>query len=228
MYPNTKHSTVRHFLVCSVTLFFLTLFSCSNDGPGIVCGKHSVLIDGQCTCLKGYEGENCEIENLCILNDVECLNEGICHSGTCDCSGLMWGGEHCEDYMMNKLAGNWTMIEYSPGMLKALTRFEMVQEHSSSGSNYTSLYFPSQNEGSQIPAYVESGESYQDSTPGSGFKFAWNHHTHAWNATSFKFSCELKNDTIFGDGELFEYASRGGGSHQKYDLRSATFIAVKS
>ncbi len=72
--------------------------SCKKEQncPGIVCNTGT--LDEEtclCDCPEGYSGINCEEENLCITQEVDCQNGGTCADGICNCPEGFTGA-HCE------------------------------------------------------------------------------------------------------------------------------------
>lgn len=60
-----------------------------------ICQNNGICVDGDCDCLPGTSGVNCEIIDPCY--NVDCFNGGNCESGTCNCpSG--YSGDQCENY----------------------------------------------------------------------------------------------------------------------------------
>ncbi len=86
-------------LVCSV--LFLSQ-SCKEDCPGIACNTGSLNVETcTCTCPDGFSGTNCEIEDLCVTQSVDCKNGGTCTNGDCDCpSG--YEGSDCSELWRDK------------------------------------------------------------------------------------------------------------------------------
>ena len=68
-------------------------FSISGVCP-LLCSGHGVYAGGQCHCVDGWKGRECEIiETECI--DPSCNGHGRCREGVCICSSG-WTGESCE------------------------------------------------------------------------------------------------------------------------------------
>ncbi len=84
--------------LCSLLTLCLLSESCRTDKscPEIECnGAIQNAETCLCDCPEGYSGANCEQENLCITQEVDCQNGGTCANGICDCpEGFI--GAHCE------------------------------------------------------------------------------------------------------------------------------------
>ena len=81
---------MRHFATFYV---ILVLFFISGVCP-LLCSGHGVYAGGQCHCVDGWKGRECEIvETECI--DPSCNGHGRCREGVCICSSG-WTGESCE------------------------------------------------------------------------------------------------------------------------------------
>ncbi len=81
-------------LVCSV--LFLSQ-SCKDDTcPETNCNTGVINTETcVCDCPTGFSGTNCETEDLCVTQSVDCKNGGTCIDGTCDCpDGYI--GTNCE------------------------------------------------------------------------------------------------------------------------------------
>jgi len=67
-----------------------------------------------CDCPSGFSGNNCETEDLCITQNVDCQNGGICVDGTCECPDG-YTGTNCENcnasQVQARLDGGMTPIE---------------------------------------------------------------------------------------------------------------------
>lgn len=72
-----------NLLILLLSIFILTISteSCKKDD----------------NCPTGFSGTNCEIEDLCVIQNVNCQNGGACVDGTCDCpTGYI--GTSCETF----------------------------------------------------------------------------------------------------------------------------------
>ena len=96
-------------------LLILTIFSCSNDpcdtincGPNAICNNAT----GECICLPGFSGPNCEIQDLCFAKD--CTQRGTCDedTGICDCE-RGFEGDNCEFTAKDKYLGPWTSFNFT-------------------------------------------------------------------------------------------------------------------
>lgn len=87
-------------------LFSTTLTSCSDPCKDVVCENEGTCDEGVCTCLDGFSGTNCEIEDLCVTQAITCDNGGTCLDGTCDCTAG-YEGTNCETEMRTKFVGTY-------------------------------------------------------------------------------------------------------------------------
>ena len=87
------------FFLLSFALFTLTMSSC-NDCKDVVCDNGGICEDGNCDCPNGFSGLSCEVEDLCVTQNVSCLNDGVCVDGECDCE-VYFRGESCQTYCVN-------------------------------------------------------------------------------------------------------------------------------
>ena len=60
----------------------------------LLCSGHGVYGGGQCHCVDGWKGPECEVRNTeCIVAD--CSGRGRCSEGICLCH-RGWSGDHCQ------------------------------------------------------------------------------------------------------------------------------------
>ena len=87
------------FFLLSFAFITLTLNSC-NDCKDVVCNNGGICEDGTCDCPNGFSGASCDVEDLCITQNVSCQNGGVCVDGECDCE-TNYRGENCQTYCVN-------------------------------------------------------------------------------------------------------------------------------
>jgi len=73
----------------------LCFTSCKDTCENITCPTGRTCINGTCECHKGFSGENCSKENICITQNIKCQNTGICQNGECICLDG-YSGTNCE------------------------------------------------------------------------------------------------------------------------------------
>jgi len=86
------------FQFAFAALFLIQLTSC-DECKDVTCTNGSCE-DGTCICPTGFSGTSCEVEDKCITNNVECLNDGVCEDGECDCEPF-YRGDDCGTYCVN-------------------------------------------------------------------------------------------------------------------------------
>ena len=60
----------------------------------LLCSGHGVYGGGQCHCVDGWKGPECEVRSTeCVIAD--CSRHGQCREGVCICNPG-WTGEHCQ------------------------------------------------------------------------------------------------------------------------------------
>ncbi|MEX2596457.1 MAG: hypothetical protein WEC59_05950 [Salibacteraceae bacterium] len=64
------------------------------------CQNGGTCLEGNCECPVGFSGEECELEDKCISQNVTCENGGTCTDGTCDCADNYYG-ETCANRCVN-------------------------------------------------------------------------------------------------------------------------------
>jgi hypothetical protein len=94
------------FFALSLSIFLISLQSCSDPCESTVCFNNGICAEGNCECPPGYTGSSCEIcppgysGSDCSTYDscynVSCQNGGTCISGTCDCPPG-YTGTNCEN-----------------------------------------------------------------------------------------------------------------------------------
>lgn len=100
----------RLLLLFAAAIFLLgTLESC-NQCRGVDCDNGGTCNDGECDCLKGFEGDNCEIKDICVLNDVVCVF-GECEEGICNCNEGIELAD-CSREARQKFIGKFNTTEY--------------------------------------------------------------------------------------------------------------------
>ncbi|MEZ4722303.1 MAG: calcium-binding EGF-like domain-containing protein [Flavobacteriales bacterium] len=88
------------FLIAAIVSLSLTACDECKD---ISCMNGGTCEEGVCDCPNGYSGELCEDEDLCITNNVTCVN-GQCNNGVCECD-QWYEGENCDDRVIEKYDG---------------------------------------------------------------------------------------------------------------------------
>lgn len=60
----------------------------------LLCSGHGVYGGGECHCVDGWKGPECEVRSSeCLTAD--CSGHGQCREGVCICNPG-WTGEHCQ------------------------------------------------------------------------------------------------------------------------------------
>ncbi len=85
---------IKKILKLIIALILVLNCGCKKDlCEDQVCFNGGACVDGDCICVNGYTGTNCQNEPPCA--NITCFNNGICTNGTCDCpSG--YSGTYCE------------------------------------------------------------------------------------------------------------------------------------
>lgn len=96
----------RFLFTLSVSIFLISLQSCSDKCESVACLNDGLCVDGTCECPPGYTGTYCQFcppgysGTDCATYDscynVTCQNGGTCISGTCDCPPG-YTGTFCEN-----------------------------------------------------------------------------------------------------------------------------------
>jgi len=99
-------------LVSLIFLFVGLAFMVSSCGDcqGVDCQNGGSCNEGECDCLHGYSGENCDVADFCILLDRNCLNGGVCLDGECDCP-TGFEGTDCEIVSRQRFLGNYNGLD---------------------------------------------------------------------------------------------------------------------
>ena len=84
----------KNILKLVIALILMLNFSCKQDPcKDQVCFNGGACVDGDCICVNGYTGTNCQNEPPCA--NVTCFNNGTCINGNCDCPPG-YSGNFCE------------------------------------------------------------------------------------------------------------------------------------
>ena len=81
-------------LLVSIFLVIVLTESCKKDEICVTINCNTGILDEEtctCDCPIGFSGANCDVEDLCITQNLECQNGGICLAGTCDCPDGFYG-----------------------------------------------------------------------------------------------------------------------------------------
>ena len=101
----TKSLSLLLFIMISFTATVIVTESCkkNQECESIDCNVGSQNPETcKCECPTGFSGANCEIEDLCVTNNVNCQNGGTCVNGACDCpDGFL--GANCQTVDLNKI-----------------------------------------------------------------------------------------------------------------------------
>ena len=81
-------------LLCS-SIIFVSCDACRK----VECENGGTCVEGICDCPEGYSGTTCNVEDLCVTQNVVCENGHNCITGTCDCKQPYYG-ELCADYCL--------------------------------------------------------------------------------------------------------------------------------
>lgn len=90
-------------LLLSLSALVLLTESCEKEEscPTVECNTGTLNEETcNCDCPTGFSGTNCETEDLCVTQNVECQNGGTCVDGTCDCPDG-YTGTNCENFDPN-------------------------------------------------------------------------------------------------------------------------------
>jgi hypothetical protein len=90
----------------SILSCFILLTSCTKDDtcPSVSCQNGGTINESDCSCdcPPEYTGTNCETEDLCFTQNVNCQNGGTCEDGVCDCPEGYFG-VNCESFDLSKI-----------------------------------------------------------------------------------------------------------------------------
>lgn len=94
-----KNFTKNIWLIPALAFgLLLTMPSCKDECKDVTCLNNGTCNEdnGECDCLTGFSGTQCEIEDKCVTGNVQCVN-GDCDpdTGTCNCEDG-WVGDNCE------------------------------------------------------------------------------------------------------------------------------------
>lgn len=101
---------MKHFFQYTLllSLSLLGLFNLASCGDENLCAIETcntgTLDEESCTCdcPDGFSGSSCEVEDLCVTQNVSCENGGTCVDGTCDCpDGFL--GDNCEEFDLSDI-----------------------------------------------------------------------------------------------------------------------------
>ena len=97
---------INVILLCfSLFAITMTFQSCGGDDacPAINCNSGTLNeATCSCTCPAGFSGTNCQTEDKCVTENIECQNGGTCVNGACDCpDGYI--GTSCENLDLSNL-----------------------------------------------------------------------------------------------------------------------------
>lgn len=85
---------IKNIIKLIIVLILAFNCGCKKDAcKDQVCFNGGACIDGDCVCVNGYTGTNCQDEPPCA--NITCFNNGICTNGTCDCP-TGYSGTFCE------------------------------------------------------------------------------------------------------------------------------------
>ena len=97
-------------LVCCLAMGLMTFNSCTDDPCENVACVNGTLVEAgdncSCDCDEGFSGADCTVEDLCVTNNVNCLNGGTCVDGTCACASG-YEGDSCQTLSSAKFVGSY-------------------------------------------------------------------------------------------------------------------------
>ncbi|MEX0811515.1 MAG: calcium-binding EGF-like domain-containing protein [Chitinophagales bacterium] len=94
------------------SVLFLLFFSACKEEPceDVICANGIPLQDGyECICLcdRGWFGDNCDREDPCQTQTINCYNGGTCVNGNCLCD-VGFEGDTCEILVRDYFIGNYS------------------------------------------------------------------------------------------------------------------------
>ena len=88
-------------LIASIGCIFFS--GCKHDCINLNCNSGKLNLDiCECDCPNGFSGLECEIEDLCLSQSINCLNGGTCVEGICECP-IGYIGLNCEHYDISEI-----------------------------------------------------------------------------------------------------------------------------
>jgi hypothetical protein len=159
--------TMKNIFKLSSYLLFATMLSvgfsgCSDPCDDAVCLNGAICDDGDCLCINGYTGTNCEIPPVVDpCANVTCQNGGTCVNGDCVCADG-YAGADCSN-------------EVSPASMR-ITRITVTSFTNSGWDTFPASspdIFVKVGTGSSCSSnlYNFSSSFYQDAYPGPEYHF---------------------------------------------------------
>lgn len=122
---------IKKLLLICLTLGTVVALSSCDDCRGIFgkekveCHNGGTCNNGECDCLKGYYGTNCESIDVCELRDIVCVY-GDCDEGICYCSPG-FEGDDCSIETRQRYLGIYDLTE-SCAELDTITTHQITIE----------------------------------------------------------------------------------------------------